>query len=111
MAWQVSHLSYKHALYICYVLLQTWDLLETMFNGFTGLCEELFAEHPGYYVIPVRISGSAIESVFSCLKYISGGNLSSVNYSTSLMSLATQKEVPCNSKGEDTYRNVPLNLK
>ena len=81
-----------------------------MFNGFTGLCQDFIAEHPGYFVIPVRITGSAIESVFSCLKNISGGNLTSINYTTSLASLATQREETSSSK-EDTYRKATLHIK
>ena len=55
-----------------------------LFYGFIGLCEDFLSRHPEYFIVPVRISGSAIESVFSCLKYISGSNLSAINYSTSL---------------------------
>ena len=54
-----------------------------MHHGFEGLCEDFLAQHPKYYIVPVRISGSAIETVFSSLKYISGGNLSSINYASS----------------------------
>ena len=77
-----------------------------MFNGFTGLCQDFIAEHPGYFVIPVRITGSAIESVFSCLKNISGGNLTSINYTTSL-----QHREKTSSSREDTYRKASLHIK
>ena len=82
-----------------------------MCRGFKGLCEDFLLDHPGYYIVPVRISGSAIESVFSCLKYIAGGNLLSVNYASSLSALVTQNSTStCNSKGENGYRNVSTNL-
>ncbi len=81
-----------------------------MYYGFKGLCEDFVTHNPGYFVVPVRISGSAIESVFSCLKYISGGNLSSANYNSSLSALVTQREISSNSKGESGYRNITINI-
>lgn len=82
-----------------------------MCYGFIGLTEDFLQRNPGYFIVPVCISGSAIDSVFSCLKYISGGNLSAINYPTSLSALVTQREIASNHKGEKGYRNVSLNLK
>ena len=81
-----------------------------MYRGFKGLCETFVTEHPGYYIIPVRVTGSAIETVFSSLKYISGSNLSSINYAASLSALVTQRETYGSSNCKDDYRNEPLNL-
>lgn len=75
-----------------------------MYLGFTGLCQEILATYPDYFITPIRVNGSAIESVFSCLKYISGGHLSSVNYSSSLTALATQREIAVNPMAEKGYR-------
>ena len=81
-----------------------------MHHGFKGLCEDFLAQYPEYYIVPVRISGSAIETVFSSLKYISGGNLSSINYASSLSALIIQREISGGSKGEDGYRNLSMNI-
>jgi phospholipid N-methyltransferase len=81
-----------------------------MYYGFSGLCADFLSKNPGYSIVPVRISGSAIESVFSCLQYISGGNLSAINYATSLSTLVTQRESSSNSKGERDYRNLPITI-
>ena len=81
-----------------------------MYYGFKGLCEDFISQNPGYIIALIRITGSAIESVFSCLKYISGGNLSSVNYSSSLSALVTQREVASNTVAESGYRNVDIDL-
>ena len=35
-----------------------------------------------YFVSPLRISGSAVESLFSQYKHIAGGKLDAVNYTT-----------------------------
>ena len=64
-----------------------------MYHGFKGLSEKFLHDHPGYYISPIHINGSAIESIFSCLKYISGSNLSSINYATSLSALQTQHDI------------------
>ena len=74
-----------------------------MYRGFTGLCNEFLSTHPGYFICPIRLNGSAVESVFSCLKYISGGHLSSTNYSSSLTALTTQREVAANPNAEKGY--------
>ena len=76
-----------------------------------GLTEDFLQRNPGYFVVPVHISGSAIESVFSCLKYSSGGNLSTINYPTSLSALITQRDIAFNHNGEDGYHKVSLSFK
>ena len=53
--------------------MQTWDLLQIMYKGFTGLCKDILNDHPGYFISPLRINGSAVETIFSSLKYICGG--------------------------------------
>ena len=55
------------------LLIQTWDLLRVMYNGFVGLCTDFISENPGYFIIPVRMNGSAVESYFSQLKFSAGG--------------------------------------
>jgi len=39
--------------------------------------------YPTYFVSPLWLSGSAVESLFSQYKYSAGGKLDSVNYTTS----------------------------
>ena len=67
-----------------------------MYHEFKELCEDFLQNHNGYFIAPIRVNGSAIESIFSQLKYIEGGNLSSTNYATSSSSLVTQKDVQAN---------------
>ena len=67
-------------IYIYYVsLIQTWNLLRMMYFGFVGLCEDFVTAYPGYYIVPVQINGSAIESLFSSQKYNASGQLSAAN--------------------------------
>ena len=39
-------------------------------------------KYPGYFLSPLRLSGSAVESLFGQFKYSSGGKLDAANYST-----------------------------
>ena len=113
LAWQVN--VYYYCLLSCcvytlayitlYFLLQTWDLLQIMYKGFIGLCEHVLNNHPGYFISPLRINGSAVETIFSSLKFISGGNLSSTNYPTSLAAFATQRDIAKNPYSEPGYRS------
>ncbi len=81
-------------------------------NGFKGLVEQFIHDHPNYFIAPLRINGSAIESVFSCLKYICDGNLSSTNYSTSLSAITTQWDIVpfINQNSEKDYRTDMRNI-
>ena len=72
---------------------QTWDLLRIMWYGFKTFCTNFTARHPGYYVAPLRLNGSAIETLFSQLKFISHGDLSATRYPQALASLITRGSI------------------
>ena len=59
-----------------------WDNLRIDVYGFVGFTKYLFERHPGYFVSPLRISGSAVETLFGQYKYMSGNKLDAANYST-----------------------------
>ena len=82
-----------------------------MHGGFVGLCEEFLSLYPAYFISPIRVNGSAVESIFSCLKYISGGNLSATNYTSSLTSYLSQSDDVTNPHAEPGYRTEVLNIK
>ena len=50
--------------------------------GFSAFCEDFLKKYPGYFVSPLRIFGSAVESLFSQFKYNAGGKLDACNYIT-----------------------------
>ena len=33
---------------------------------FKGLCDDFLRDHKGYFIAPIRVNGSGIESIFSC---------------------------------------------
>jgi len=58
---------------------QTWDPLRLVVNGFPMFCNWSFdnvSANGKYFISPLRINGSAIESIYSVLKFASGGNSS-----------------------------------
>lgn len=88
-----------------------WDLLRMMYFGFVGVCEDFVTAYPGYYIVPVRINGSAIESLFSSLKYDASGQLSAANYIAALAAIQTTKAVKhASTSGESSYRGQDVNI-
>jgi len=67
LAWTVLQytMQYKFEVPLMYTFLlsQTWDLLQIMYQGFTGLCEEFSREHPGYLISPLRVNGSSVDYI------------------------------------------------
>ena len=63
-----------------------------------------------YFINPLRINGSAIESIYSVLKFASGGNLSSLSYGPALGKLISRKDMIQNKYSEKGYRGVVLNI-
>ena len=89
---------------------QTWDLMRLLYFGFTGFCADFTATYgPDHYVVPVRINGSAIESLFGRFKFDAGGNLSAINYEAALSCVMTADAIA--RTYTDSYRNSELNVK
>ena len=105
-------------IYVCIFLFcfffQTWDLLRIVVYGFLSFCDWFFTNvspDGKYFISPLRINGSALESVFSVLKHSSGGNLSALNYGPVLGRFIYRKgEVVVNRNSETGYRDISLNL-
>ena len=91
---------------------QTWDLTRLMVHGFRLFIHDFFRRHPNthHYIIPVRLNGSAVETLFSQLKYSAGGQLSATNYATARSSILMKKVVKGHTVKDQEYRNVPLGL-
>jgi len=68
-----------------------WDLLQIDIYGFRAFCKNFLAKYPGYFISPLRISGSAVESLFSQFKHNAGGKLDSCNYVTTRCAHLVQK--------------------
>lgn len=79
-----------------------------MWYSFQEFATDFTSRHPGFYVSPLRLNGSAIETVFSQLKFISHGNLTSTRYPQVLASLLTQGSVHSSGPvaGSSKYRDM-----
>ena len=69
-----------------------------------------FPKHHGYYLVPIRTSGSALESMFSCFKFRAGGNLSGADYGQILGRVIKKRELYHNPNTERSYRGINLNI-
>ena len=94
---------------ICVMLLVTaWDLLKIDVYGFRAFTKWFFKSYPTYFIVPLRLSGSAIESLFSQYKHNAGGKLDSVNYSTARAAHLVKQTVTTHHSGKG-YRDENLN--
>ena len=91
---------------------QTWDLMRLTYYGFKGFIQSFFERHQDedHYIIPVRLNGSAVETLFSQLKYSTGGHLRSTNYASARSSLLVKRQVQGYNVKDKDYRNIQLNL-
>lgn len=81
--------------------------MKLMYWGFKDFITLFLKNHEGYVIYPVRLNGSAIETVFSQLKGITHGHLSARNYSSAVATLVTRGSIQ-NRKKRIQYRNAPL---
>ncbi|XP_044171448.1 uncharacterized protein LOC114975022 isoform X1 [Acropora millepora] len=87
---------------------QTWDLLRLMYYGFREFCQEFLQRFPGYYIVPLKINGSGIETIFSQLRFSTTGNLSGSNYGYALSALTLRRSLHGHGHGKSKYRNARL---
>ena len=80
-----------------------------MYNGFKGLSTEFISHHAAHYIVPVHVTGSCIESLFSRFMYNANGNLSAVNYETAMSRILTADAVS-NSNKDKQYRSSDVHV-
>ena len=75
-------------------------------EGFKGLCSDFFVRNPDYFMKPIRVNGSVVESLFGRFKYNADGHLSAVNYRGCVARLIVSDAV----KGREDYRTSSIDL-
>ena len=75
MCWLICHTF----IYVFYFF-ATWDLLHICVYGFRNFAADFLEKYPTHFISPVRLSGSAVETLFSQFKHTAGGKLSAINY-------------------------------
>ena len=77
-----------------------------MVSSFLSLCEWFFATFQApYFISPLRINGSSIESLYSLLKYGAGGHLSALNYASGLARVKARMEISRVTDSGKGYRD------
>lgn len=79
-----------------------------MVSSFLSYSDWFFSHVPtgsGYFISPIRINGSAIESLFSKLKFGAGGQLSALNYGSGLARIQAKTEVDRVTESGKGYRD------
>lgn len=84
-----------------------WDNLRIDVHGFCALCKYFFDNHPGYFLSPLRISGSAVETLFGQYKYMAGAKLDASNYSSCRSKYLAKQAVHHSGK---FYRDQQLSI-
>eukprot|EP00794_Sanderia_malayensis_P001108 gene1108-455_t len=90
---------------------QTWDLLRIVIFGFQGLVKSFLAQHPDYYIFPLKVNGSAVETLFSQFKFETNSKLNSVNYANARSRVLMKKDISGSAKAAHGYRDTPLYVK
>ena len=86
-----------------------FDLLRIDIIGFNLFCEYFLKKYPDYFVSPLRISGSAVETLFSQFKYSAGGKLDAANYSYS-RAVCLVKRVSASHHSGKEYSDCQLDI-
>ena len=79
-----------------------------MFYGFVDLCTDYLERHPDYYITPLKLNGSAVETLFSQFKFNAGGKLTSQNYAFAKRSLMVRRGIHGHHAAAAGYRDIPL---
>ena len=78
--------------------------------GFKSFCDDFFSRYQaGYYISPLRISGSAVESLFSQYKYSAGGKLDAANFASTRSAHLIKQTVSTHHSGKG-YRDGELSI-
>ena len=77
--------------------------------GFQAFCSYFISQYPGYFIVPVRINGSSVETLFSQYKYSAGGKLDSANYEN-VHAANLVKRVVSNHHSGKNYRDEDMNI-
>ena len=84
-----------------------FDLLRIDIHGFNMFCRYFLEKYSGYFISPLGVSGSTVETLFSQFKYSAGGKLDAANYSYSRAVSLVKQVATTHHSGKD-YRDGNL---
>ena len=85
-----------------------YDLLRVCVYGSKYFCQDFLTANPGYYIIPLKLNGSAIEILFAQMKFNANGKLSSANYATAKKAIMLKKDIHGQNYNRREYRDMAL---
>lgn len=93
--------------------MDTFDNFRYLYYGIRKLVQTFLNRFPGYYLVLHRLTGSAVESLFSGLRHYSSGDLTSVNYGPLLGRIRNIQDTRLISRKRrrDEYLNTTLAIK
>ena len=104
-------------MWLYFFVIIAFDLLRIDIHGFNMFCRYFLEKYPGYFISPLRVLGSAVETLFSQFKYSAGGKLDAANYSYTRAVSLVKQVAKTHHSGKD-YRdgslatpNLPLSKK
>lgn len=97
LAWQ----SKKLIMIASVIFSSAFDLLRIDIHRFNQFCKHFVTKYPGYFISPLRITGSAVETLFSQYKYSAGGKLDAANYSYSQAVSLVKQVTTTHHSGKD----------
>ena len=90
---------------------QALDLLRVAVYGFIAFADSFLQDHSEYNIVPLKINGSSVETLFSQFKYEAHGKLTSVNYATVRKTVLMKRDIHGSTKAARGYRNTMLYIK
>ena len=80
-------------------------------QGLTEFCSNFLSRHTGYFVSPLCLSGSAVESIFGQFKYNAHAKLDAANYQVTRAALLTKQATECHHSGKGYPMSHRLHMK
>ena len=94
--------------YIFTCVFSAWDFLRIDVYSFRAICEWFFKTYPTYFISPLRLSGLAVESIFSQYKkHTVGSKLDAVNYTTARAACLIKQSVATHYSEKGYHDEAP----
>ena len=86
-----------------------WDLLPVNVYGIQAFRKWFLETYPSYFISPLRLSGSAVESLFNQYRFSARGKLDSVNFTTAHAAHLV-KQCAASHHSDKSYRDESFKL-
>jgi hypothetical protein len=93
-----------------FIAWQTWENLNRNIHCFDNFVEDFLQAYPDYYILPIRVTGSKIESFFSIVQSNKGSSaeLTVTTYSDSITIMKGKEFYEKYGESHEDYRTANL---